>query len=91
MDIDYAKTIINPNQQEYLFDKSLKLGWLRRYLTSKGKWRVFLDMEDFHDIFNYGPDSCRKNVRKRSNTLLARCPKGFKNYYLKVLFVMTCL
>ena len=39
-----------------LFDKSLKLGWLRRYLTSKGKWRVFLDMEDFHDIFNYGPD-----------------------------------
>ena len=39
-----------------LFDMSLKLGWLRRYLTSQGKWRVFLDMEDFHDIFNYGPD-----------------------------------
>ena len=39
-----------------LFDKAFKLGWLRRYLTSNGKWRIFLDMEDFHEIFNYGPD-----------------------------------
>ena len=39
-----------------LFDKALKLGWLKRYLTSNGKWKAFLDMDDFHDIFNYGPD-----------------------------------
>ena len=39
-----------------LFDKALKLGWLRRYLTSEGKWRIFLDIDDFHEIFNYGPD-----------------------------------
>ena len=38
------------------FDKALKLGWLKRYLRSKGKWKVFLDMEDFHEIFNFGND-----------------------------------
>ena len=26
------------------------------FQSSFVKWRVFLDMEDFHDIFNYGPD-----------------------------------
>ena len=39
-----------------LFDKSLKLGWLRRYLKTNGKWKIFLDLEDFQDIFNYGSD-----------------------------------
>ena len=37
----------------FTFDKALKLGWLKRYLSSKGKWKVFLD---FHEIFNYGND-----------------------------------
>ena len=27
-----------------------------RYLCSQGKWKVFLDMEDFHEIFNFGID-----------------------------------
>ena len=45
-----------------LFDKALKLGWLRRYLTSNGKWKVFLDIEDFHEIFNYGPDYVERMV-----------------------------
>ena len=40
----------------FLFDKALKLGWLKRYLSSNGKWKVFLHMEDFHEIFNYGND-----------------------------------
>ena len=38
------------------FDKALKLGWLKRYLNSQGKWKVFLDLEDFHEISNYGND-----------------------------------
>ena len=39
-----------------LFDKALKLGWLKRYLTSNSKWNIFLELEDFHEIFNYGID-----------------------------------
>ena len=39
-----------------VFDKALKLGWLKRYLTSNGKWKVFLDKEDFHEICSYGLD-----------------------------------
>ena len=38
------------------FDKALKLGWLKRYLCSQGKWKVFLDMENFDEIFNFGND-----------------------------------
>ena len=39
-----------------MFDKALKRGWLKRYLTSNSKWKIFLDLEDFHEIFNYGID-----------------------------------
>ena len=38
------------------FDKALKLGWLKRYFNSQGKWKVVLDLEDFHENFNYGND-----------------------------------
>ena len=38
------------------FDKALKLGWLKRYFNSQSKWKVFLDLEDFHENFNYGND-----------------------------------
>ena len=39
-----------------LFDQALKLGWLKRYLKSKGKWRIYVDLTDFHDIYKYGID-----------------------------------
>ena len=35
----------------FLFDKSLKLGWLKQV-----KWKIFLYLEDFHELFNYGLD-----------------------------------
>ena len=46
-----------------LFDKSLKLGWRKRYLTSNGKWKVFLDIEDFREIYNYGPDFVERMLK----------------------------
>ena len=39
-----------------LFDKILKLGWLKKYLMSIGKWNIFLDREDFHNLFTFGMD-----------------------------------
>ena len=36
------------------FDQSLKLGWLKRYLKSDGKWKIFADLVDFEDIFKFG-------------------------------------
>ena len=36
-----------------MFDKALRLKWLKRYLTSKGKWKVFVDVED---VDNFGLD-----------------------------------
>ena len=37
-----------------IFDQSLKLGWLKRYLKSDGKWRMFADLGDFEQIFSFG-------------------------------------
>ena len=36
------------------FDQSLKLGWLKRYLKSDGKWKIFADLVDIEDIFKFG-------------------------------------
>ena len=36
------------------FDQSLKLGWLKRYLKSDGKWKIFADLVDFNEIFSFG-------------------------------------
>ena len=60
----FSKTILEAEVNDgglkmhnlFLFDKALKLGWLKRYLSSNGKWKIFLDMEDFHEIFNHGND-----------------------------------
>ena len=46
-----------------LFDKSLKLGWRKRYRTSNGKWKVFLDIEDFREIYNYGQDFIERMLK----------------------------
>ena len=36
------------------FDQSLKLGWLKRYLKSDGKWKAYADLVEFEDIFKFG-------------------------------------
>ena len=50
-----------------LFDKSLKLGWLKRYLTSKGKWTVYPNDFELWEVFTYGPDILDKLLELASN------------------------
>ena len=39
-----------------IFDQSLKLGWIKRFSTSNGKWKIFLELEEFHKIYTFGVD-----------------------------------
>ena len=39
-----------------IFDQSLKLGWIKRFSSSNGKWKIFLELEDFHKIYTFGVD-----------------------------------
>ena len=32
----------------------MKLGWLKRYLKSDGKWKAYADLVEFEDIFKFG-------------------------------------
>ena len=45
-----------------LFDKALKLSWLKRNLRSSGKWTVFPNNFEFWDVFTYGPDFLLKII-----------------------------
>ena len=40
----------------FIFDKTLKLSWLRRYIRSSGKWAVIPNDFELFDIFKFGPD-----------------------------------
>ena len=50
-----------------LFDKSLKLGWLKRYLRSTGKWTIYPNDFELWEIFTYGPDIIVKLLELTSN------------------------
>ena len=39
-----------------LFDSSLKIGWLKRYLSSNSKWCVIPDDFELYNVFKYGLD-----------------------------------
>ena len=50
-----------------LFDKSLKLSWLKRYLGSNSKWTVFPNDFELWDVFTSGPDILDKLRETTSN------------------------
>ena len=50
-----------------LFDKSLKLSWLKRYLVSSSKWTIFPDDFDLWEVFTYGPDILDRIKETTSN------------------------
>ena len=50
-----------------LFDKSLKLSWLKRYLVSSSKWTIFPNNFELGDVFTYGPDILDKIKETTSN------------------------
>ena len=39
-----------------IFDKALKLSWLKRYQRSTSKWTIFPNNFDLWEVFTYGPD-----------------------------------
>ena len=39
-----------------LFDRSLKIGWLKRYVRSNAKWCSVPDDFELYDLFKYGID-----------------------------------
>ena len=40
----------------YVYDNSLKLGWLKRYLRSNSKWTIFPKDFEIDGVFIYSPD-----------------------------------
>ena len=57
-----------------LFDKALKLSWLKRYLRSSGKWTVFPNDFELWDVFKYGPDYLVRILELTSNAVLSKEP-----------------
>ena len=37
-----------------VFDEALELGWIKRYLSSNGKWKIFVDIV----VYGLGGFSC---------------------------------
>ena len=50
-----------------LFEKSLKLSWLKRYICSNSKWTTFPNDFDLWEVFIYGPDILEKIKEMTSN------------------------
>ena len=51
----------------FLFDKTLKLSSLRRYIKSSGKWTVITNDFELFDIFKFGPDYLDRIIELTSN------------------------
>ena len=50
-----------------LFDQTLKLSWLRRYLSSRGKWTIIPFNIELSDAFKYGPIYLERIIETTSN------------------------
>ena len=50
-----------------IFDKTLKLSWLRRYIKSSGKWTVIPNDFELFGIFKFGPDYLDRIIELTSN------------------------
>ena len=54
--LDWFKKISGLGVNKDLFDSSLKIGWLKRYLRSNSKWCVIPDDFERYNVFKYGLD-----------------------------------
>ena len=50
-----------------IFDQTLKLSWLRRYLQSSSKWTLFPNSFELDEAFLYGPDYLDRIIEMTSN------------------------
>ena len=73
-----------------LFDKTLKLSWLRRFLKSKSKWTIFPNSFELIDAFNYGPEYLDRIIEMTSNKFwidvskVSRCCGILKLFFIKM-------
>ena len=50
-----------------IFDKSLEIGWLKRYVRSNAKWCGVPDDFELYDLFKYGTDFIDRIIELTSN------------------------
>ena len=50
------------------FDAALKIGWLKRYITTKSKWSIVPYNFDFDGLFKYGVDYIERLLEITSNS-----------------------
>ena len=62
----------------FLFDKTLKLSWLRRYIQSSRKWTVIPNDFELFDIFQFGPDYLDRIIEFTSNRFWIDVIKSLK-------------
>ena len=70
-----------------LFDKSLKIGWLKRYLKSKAKWCSVPDDFELYDLFKYGIDFIDRIIEMTTNPFWIDVLKSIKILGAKEDFV----
>ena len=50
-----------------LFDQTLKLSWLRRFLKSKSIWTIFPNSFELVDVFTFGLEYIKRTIEMTSN------------------------
>ena len=70
-----------------LFDFSLKIGWLKRYIRSNSKWCVIPDDFELYNVFEYGLDFLERILEITSNPFWKDVLKSLKILGTKKDFV----
>ena len=61
-----------------LFDNSLKIGWLRRYMCTTAKWKVIPDNFELAGVFTFGRDFLERISEMNFNTFWANVLESLK-------------
>ena len=72
-----------------LFDSSLKIGWLKRYIRSNSKWCVIPDDFELYNVFKYGLDFLERILEMTSNPFWKDVLKSLKILRTKEDFVFS--
>ena len=70
-----------------LFDKSLKIGWLKRYVKSSAKWCSIPGDFELYDLFKYGTDFIDRIIELTSNLFWIDVLKSVKILSTKEDFI----
>ena len=70
-----------------LFDNSLKIGWLKRYVRSSAKWCSFPDDFELYTLFKFGIDFIDRIIELTSNPFWIDVLKSVKIFGTKEDFI----